>query len=100
LKPSTRRGALHGRGNGNNFAHYGVAIPGIDDLLDKAMAEPDLSKRLALCTDIDEKILTDLPLISICTTAFVIIRNPRLDIGFKVESSLGYWRLNQAKLTA
>jgi peptide/nickel transport system substrate-binding protein len=89
-----------GKGNGNNFAHYGVAIPGIDDLLDKAMAEPDLTRRLALCTDIDEKILTDLPLISICTTAFVIIRNPRLDIGFKVESSLGYWRLNQAKLVA
>jgi hypothetical protein len=30
----------------------------------------------------------------------VIIRNPRIDIGFKVESSLGYWRLNQAKIVA
>jgi peptide/nickel transport system substrate-binding protein len=89
-----------GKGQGNNFAHYGVNAPGIDGLLDQAMAEPDLTKRLALCTEIDKKILTDLPLISICTTAYVIIRNPRIDIGFKVESSLGYWRLNQAKFVA
>ena len=50
-----------GKGHGNNFSHYGVAIPGIDDLLDKTMAEPDLEKRLALCRKIDEKMLTDLP---------------------------------------
>jgi peptide/nickel transport system substrate-binding protein len=89
-----------GKGRGNNFAHYGVAIPGIDDLLARTMAEPDLDKRLALCRQIEEKILTDLPLVSLCTTAYVVIRNPRLDIGFKVESSLGYWRLNQAKFVA
>jgi peptide/nickel transport system substrate-binding protein len=89
-----------GKGHGNNFSHYGVAIPGIDDLLNQAMAEPDLDKRIALCTKIDEKMLTDLPLISICNTAYAIIRNPRLDIGFKVNSSLGYWRLNQAKFVA
>jgi len=89
-----------GKGHGNNFSHYGVAIPGIDDLLNQAMAEPDAGKRIALCTKIDEKMLADLPIISICNTAYVIIRNPRLDIGFKVDSSLGYWRLNQAKFVA
>jgi peptide/nickel transport system substrate-binding protein len=89
-----------GKGHGNNFAHYGVAIPGIDDLLDQTMAEPDLEKRLALARKMEEKALVDLPLVSLCTTAYVIIRNPRLDIGFKVESSLGYWRLNQARFVA
>jgi peptide/nickel transport system substrate-binding protein len=89
-----------GKGHGNNFSHYGVAIPGIDDLLRQAMAEPDIEKRSAYCRSIDEKILTDLPLISLCTTAFAVIRNPRLDIGFKVESSLGYWRLDQARFVA
>ena len=89
-----------GKGHGNNFSHYGVAIPGIDALLAETMAEPDLEQRLALCRKIDEKILTDLPVVPLCTTAYVIIRNPRLDIGFKVESSLGYWRLNQAKFVA
>ena len=89
-----------GKGQGNNFSHYGVAIPGIDDLLDQTMAESDLGKRLALCRKIEEKVLHDLPVVSLCTTAYVIIRNPRLDIGFKVESSLGYWRLNQAKFAA
>jgi peptide/nickel transport system substrate-binding protein len=86
-----------GKGHGNNFAHYGVAIAGIDELLDQTMAEPDLEKRLALTRKMEEKALVDLPLVSLCTTAYVIIRNPRLDIGFKVESSLGYWRLNQAR---
>ncbi len=89
-----------GKGRGNNFSHYGVAIPGIDDMVAQAMAEPELGKRLALCGRIEEKILTDLPLVSLCTTAYVVIRNPRLDIGFKVDSSLGYWRLNQAKFVA
>jgi peptide/nickel transport system substrate-binding protein len=87
-----------GRGNGNNFSHYGMAIPGIDALVDQAMSEPDLGRRLALCQDIERKILTDVPLISLCTTAFVVIRDPRLDIGFEVKSGLGYWRLNGAKL--
>jgi hypothetical protein len=48
----------------------------------------------------EEKMLTDLPLVSLCTTAYAVIRNPRLDIGFEVVSSLGYWRLNQAKFLA
>ena len=87
-----------GHGNGSNFSHYGVAIPGIDALVDQAMREPDLARRLALCRDIERKILTDLPLISLCTTAYVVIRDPRLDIGFTVQSGLGYWRLNGAKL--
>jgi peptide/nickel transport system substrate-binding protein len=87
-----------GHGNGSNFSHYGVAIPGIDALVGQAMSEPDLGKRLALSQDIERKFLTDLPLISLCTTAFVIIRNPQLDIGFEVKSGLGYWRLNGAKL--
>jgi peptide/nickel transport system substrate-binding protein len=85
---------------GNNFAHYGVAIPGIDDLFAQTMAEPDLEKRLALARKMEEKILTDLPLISLTTTAYVIIRNPRMDIGFKVSSGYGYWRLTKAKLSA
>ena len=85
---------------GNNFAHYGVAIPGIDELLDRTMAEADIGRRVALCGEMERKMLADLPLVSLCTTAYVIIRNPRLDLGFTVESSLGYWRLNQAKFVS
>jgi peptide/nickel transport system substrate-binding protein len=83
---------------GNNFSHYGVAIPGIDDLFAKAMAEPDLEKRLDLCRQMEIKMLTDLPIISLTTTAYVIIRAARMDIGFKVNSGYGYWRLDRAKI--
>jgi peptide/nickel transport system substrate-binding protein len=81
---------------GNNFAHYGVAIPGIDDLFKQANDEPDLAKRLDLCRKMEIKLLQDMPVISLTNTAFVVIRNPRMDIGFKVVSGYGYWRLTDA----
>jgi peptide/nickel transport system substrate-binding protein len=81
---------------GNNFSHYGVAIPGIDALFKQANDEPDLEKRLALCRQMEIKLLQDMPVISLTNTAFVIIRNPKMDIGFKVTSGYGYWRLTDA----
>ncbi len=81
---------------GNNFAHYGVAMPGIDALFKQANDEPDLEKRLALCRQMEIKLLQDMPLISLTNTAYVIIRNPKMDVGFKVQSGYGYWRLTDA----
>jgi peptide/nickel transport system substrate-binding protein len=42
---------------GSNMSHYGVAIPGIDDLLAQALAEPDLQKRIAIVQQIEIKAL-------------------------------------------
>lgn len=83
---------------GTNFAHYGTAIPGIDDMLDKALAEPDFQKRIALVQDMEKQILTDLPLLGIVTLSYVVARNPRVDIGFKIESGPAYWPLRHAKI--
>ncbi|TCR81448.1 ABC transporter substrate-binding protein [Rhizobium sp. BK376] len=88
-----------GTGQGN-YSHYGVAIPGIDALLDKAQDEPDFNKRTALIQEAEKQVLKDLPLFGIITLSYVIARNPRLDIGYKVEAGPAYWSLSKAKLTA
>lgn len=82
---------------GENYSHYGIAIPGIDDLMEKALAEGDFEKRVELVKDIEKKVLTDLPAMGIVTLAYVVARNPRVDIGFKVSGGPAFWPLRHAK---
>ena len=66
-------------GNGGaNMSHYGVAIPGIDDLLAQALGEADLEKRIAIVQQIEIKALTDAVILT-------------------VESGYVNWPLSQAK---
>lgn len=88
-----------GTGQGN-FSHYGVAMPGIDDLLTQAQDEPDFDKRTAIVKEIEKKLLTDLPILGIITLSYVIARNPRVDLGFPVQSGFAYWPLNKARRVA
>ena len=83
-----------------NYSHYGVAIPGVDALLDKAQDEPDFDKRMAIIQEAETQILRDLPILGIITLSYVIARNPRIDIGYKVESGPAYWALNMAKIVS
>ena len=85
-----------GSGQGN-FSHYGVAMPGIDDLVTKALDEPDFSKRTVIFQEIERKLLADLPIMGIITLGYVIARNPRVDLGFPVQSGYAYWPLSKAK---
>ncbi|GGA43252.1 ABC transporter substrate-binding protein [Pelagibacterium lentulum] len=84
----------------NNFSHYGVAIDGVDDLLEQVQDEPDFERRIALVEEIEQKVLTDLPLLGIITLSYVIARNPRIDLGFEVQSGYAYWPLNQARVVS
>jgi peptide/nickel transport system substrate-binding protein len=88
-----------GTGQGN-YSHYGVSIPGIDDLLDQAQDEPDFDKRIEVIKQIERKVLEDLPLLGIITLSYVIARNPRIDLGFDVVSGYAYWPLNQARIVS
>jgi peptide/nickel transport system substrate-binding protein len=85
---------------GINFSHYGVAIPGVDDLLDKAVGESDFDALIADVEAIQTQVLKDLPDMGIITLSYVIARNPRIDIGYPVQSGYAYWPLNKAKLVA
>lgn len=82
---------------GENYSHYGTALPGIDALMEKVVAEPDLDKRLSLIRDMEKQVLKDLPCMGIVTLSYVVARNPRVDIGFKVIAGPAYWPLRHAK---
>ncbi len=82
---------------GENYSHYGVAMPGIDALIERAQDEPDFEKRTALIQEVEKQVLRDLPLMGIVTLSYVIARNPRVDIGYPVKSGYAYWPLNRAK---
>jgi peptide/nickel transport system substrate-binding protein len=81
---------------GVNYSHYGVAIPGIDDLLGKAMAESSFDKRIALFQEAERKVMTDLPVIPISTNGYLIVRDPKVKLGFEIQSGYAYWRLDKA----
>ncbi len=85
---------------GGNYSHYGVAIPGVDDILAKVLAEPDFEKRVALCQDVERQVLRDLPNIGLLSLSYVIARNPRVHVGYEVKSGYAYWPLRRAKIVA
>lgn len=93
---STAEVKSDGKG-GQNLSHYGVTIPGIDDLLAQAQSEPDFDKRAAIVNEMEVKVLTDLPNLGIITLSYVAARNPRLDLGYEVVGGLPVWRFNHAK---
>ena len=83
---------------GPNFSRYGVEIPGIDDLLNAAMEEPDLEKRVKLVQDIEVKFLTDLPLLPIADNGYLVVRAADVDLGYELTSGYAHWRLTKAKI--
>lgn len=88
-------------GNGGaNMSHYGVAIPGIDDLLSKALAEPDLNKRLEIVKEIEIKALKDAVILPVSNNGFMIVRSEKVDLGYDVVSGYVNWPLTKAKIKA
>jgi peptide/nickel transport system substrate-binding protein len=81
---------------GANYSHYGVAKPGIDALLEQALSEGNLENRIALCQQMERRVLTDVPIIPLCTNAYVVVRHPRVKLGYEVKSGFAYWPLNKA----
>ena len=85
---------------GGNYSHYGVAMPGIDDLLGKALAATDFDTYVETCKQIELQVLRDLPLIGLSTLSFTVARNPRVDLGYPIKSGYARWRFHRATKTA
>ena len=83
---------------GTNLSHYGVAMPGVDALLDKVLDEADFARRVALCQQIEQQVLRDLPDLGLITLSYVIARNKRVDLGYPVKSGYAYWPLRTARI--
>jgi peptide/nickel transport system substrate-binding protein len=81
---------------GLNFSHYGVAIPGIDDLLDAAEGEADFAKRVDIVKEMEKKVLTDMPVLGIITLSQIVARNPSVELGYELKSGPSYWTLSKA----
>jgi peptide/nickel transport system substrate-binding protein len=85
---------------GGNYSHYGVAMPGIDDLLQKALQATDFESYVDNCREIELQVLRDLPLIGLSTLSFTVARNPRVDLGYPIKSGYARWRFHRATKTA
>ncbi|MBL0405508.1 hypothetical protein JKG68_16180 [Microvirga aerilata] len=84
-----------------NYSHYGaIGGPGVDDLLDRALAEGNLAKRQGIIREAELKILQDMPAFTICTLSFVYARSPKVNLGFDVKAGYARYRLGNAKFTA
>jgi peptide/nickel transport system substrate-binding protein len=81
---------------GANYSHYGIAMPGVDGLLDQVLNEPDFAKRAALCQQVEMQVLLNLPVIGSLTLSYVIARNPNVSLGYPVKSGYAYWPLSPA----
>lgn len=84
---------------GSNYSHYGVAIPGVDDLIVKVETATSFEKYVAICEEIDLQVRRDLPVMGLGTLSYTIARNPRVDLGYEVKSGYARWRLHKATLT-
>ncbi len=85
---------------GGNYSHYGVAMPGIDDLLQAALEATTYEEYLDNCIKIELQVLRDLPLIGLSSLSFTVVRNPRVDLGYEVKSGYARWRFHEATKTA
>ena len=85
---------------GANYSHYGVAIPGIDDLLVKAANATSFEDYVAAAEEIELQVRRDLPVMGLCTLSYTIARNARVDVGYPVQSGYARWRLHRATIVS
>ena len=83
---------------GINFSHYGAVMPGIDATLAALDNEPSFDAIVKSVKQMEIQLLRDLPVISLGSLSFVIVRNPRIDLGYKVRSGYAYWPLKRARI--
>jgi len=83
---------------GLNFSHYGAVMPGIDGTLAALDDEANFDAIVRSVKQMEIQILRDLPIISLGSLSFVIARNPRIDLGYKVRSGYAYWPFKHARI--
>ncbi|GGA40337.1 ABC transporter substrate-binding protein [Pelagibacterium lentulum] len=85
---------------GGNYSHYGIEMPGIDDLLQQALEATDYDEYIRICEEIELQVLRDLPLIGLSTLSFTAVRNANVDLGYEVQSGYARWRFHRATKSA
>jgi len=88
-----------GKGGGN-YSHYGVDMPGVDDMLDAMLQTTTFEDYVAKGREVELKIQEDLPMAGLPTLSYLVVRNPRIDIGFDVKGGYAFWRFCKASIVS
>jgi len=85
---------------GGNYAHYGVKTPGVDKLLTEMLQTTTFDDYVKIGRQVELQIQKDLPLMALPTLSYLVVRNPRIDIGFDIKGGYAYWRFCKATITS
>ncbi len=77
-----------------NFSHYGDAMKGVDDLLQKATYNPDGAEQVRLWGEAQKKIAQDVVSIPLYTQYYAMARSKTLDLGH-VQKSFVFYQLTE-----
>jgi peptide/nickel transport system substrate-binding protein len=97
--PSAANMTEDGKGGGN-YSHYGVLMPGVDDMLDAMLHTTTFDDYVAKGREVELKMQRDLPMFGLPTLGYLVVRNPRIDLGFEVNGGYAFWRFCKAKIVA
>jgi peptide/nickel transport system substrate-binding protein len=85
---------------GQNYSHYGVAMPGVDGLLDEMLQATTYEGYVEKGREVELQIQRDLPMFGLPTLSYTVVRNPRIDLGYEVKGGYAYWRFCKATITS
>ncbi len=80
---------------GQNLSRYGLEMPGIDEMIEAALSEANLDKRLELVREAEAQVLRDAVYLPVCTNGFLMVRGVGCDLGYEVESGGSDWDLTK-----
>ncbi len=83
---------------GGNYSHYGVLMPGVDDMLADMLKSTTYDGYVKKGRDVELKIQKDLPMLGLPTLSYMVVRNPRVDLGYEVKGGYAYWRFCRATI--
>ncbi|WEX09110.1 ABC transporter substrate-binding protein [Chelativorans sp. AA-79] len=81
---------------GGNYSHYGVAMPGVDDMLEGMQLAKSFDEYVEIGRKIELKLQDDLPVLGVNTLGYTTVRSPRVDLGYEVNGGYARWRFHKA----
>lgn len=83
---------------GQNYGHYGVLLPGVDEMLEDMLKTTTFDDYVKKGREVELKIQTDLPMFGLPTLSYTVARNPRVDLGYEVKGGYAFWRFSRATI--
>jgi peptide/nickel transport system substrate-binding protein len=78
-----------------NFSHYGIAVKGIDELLEEARYHANADEQIKLWKEAQRRMARDVPAIPLFSLGYVLVRSQDVDLGFK-QGDMPFYRFTEA----